>query len=178
MDNYEVNMDNSMNKALDKIKHDSRCKPTCCYGPTGPTGATGPTGPIATIDSILIAYDRTQTVTTNSKLNLGVIINSTGTEFTFTAPNKLTINTDGTYLLNFSSIINSAGIAGDLGVSMMINGVVIPTAAEYIPYQAGFFSSELQHNYNASAGDIITFINASSGSNNYHDITLSVLRLA
>lgn len=32
-------------KALQKIKCDEKCKPTCCVGPTGPTGSTGATGP-------------------------------------------------------------------------------------------------------------------------------------
>ncbi|MBR1718237.1 MAG: collagen-like protein [Bacilli bacterium] len=35
-----------MKKILDKIRHDSRCKPKCCViGQIGPTGPTGPTGP-------------------------------------------------------------------------------------------------------------------------------------
>ncbi len=41
-------MNNNYEKALKKIKHDQRCKPTCCcsgiVGPTGPTGPTGPAG--------------------------------------------------------------------------------------------------------------------------------------
>jgi len=31
-------------RALQKIKCDEHCKPTCCQGPTGPTGPTGPSG--------------------------------------------------------------------------------------------------------------------------------------
>ena len=43
----EVNSNNSIwQNALEKIKRDRKCKPTCCMGPTGPTGpAGGPTGP-------------------------------------------------------------------------------------------------------------------------------------
>lgn len=43
----------SYSKALEKIKYDQKCKPSCCVGPTGPRGMmgpigkTGPTGPIA-----------------------------------------------------------------------------------------------------------------------------------
>ncbi len=81
-------------------------------------------------------------------------------------------------MLNFSSIINNAGTPGDLGVTLQINGVTVPTASEYIANQATSFSSELQHNFVASAGDIITFINTSPVSNNYHDITLSIIKLA
>ena len=39
------NFDPSWQKAIEKIRHDSKkCKPTCCVGPTGPTGPTGPSG--------------------------------------------------------------------------------------------------------------------------------------
>lgn len=38
-------MNNNYERALEKIEHDQRCKPTgCCFGPTGPTGPTGPSG--------------------------------------------------------------------------------------------------------------------------------------
>ncbi len=45
----------SYSKALEKIKYDQKCKPSCCVGPTGPRGMmgpigkTGPTGPIGPI---------------------------------------------------------------------------------------------------------------------------------
>ncbi len=32
-------------QALQKIEHDSRCKPNGCIGQIGPTGPTGPQGP-------------------------------------------------------------------------------------------------------------------------------------
>lgn len=35
-------MNNNYEKALKKIKHDQRCKPTCCC-----SGIVGPTGPTA-----------------------------------------------------------------------------------------------------------------------------------
>ena len=160
--------------------------PTGATGATGPqgiqgiTGPTGPTGPStqSTIDSALTAYDGTQTIASNGTLSLGVLINSTGTSISFTAPNTITINTPGTYLINVSSIIDNAGTAGDLGITMQINGTTVPTASEYIANQATAFSSELQHNYNASAGDTITLINTSSASNDYHDTTVSIIRLA
>ena len=36
--------DESYQRALQKIKCDEHCKPTCCQVPTGPTGPTGPQG--------------------------------------------------------------------------------------------------------------------------------------
>ena len=48
MDNENINCPykrcgNNLQKAINKIKNDSRFKPTCCIGPTGPTGPAGPT---------------------------------------------------------------------------------------------------------------------------------------
>lgn len=36
----------SYSKVLEKIKHDQKCKPSCCIGPTGPRGMVGPIGEI------------------------------------------------------------------------------------------------------------------------------------
>ena len=44
MDNCNNNCGDNLEKALQKIEMDSRCKPSCCIGPTGPTGPTGPAG--------------------------------------------------------------------------------------------------------------------------------------
>lgn len=155
--------------------------PIGATGVTGPTGATGPTGPsgsASAINSILTGYDGIETVVSNGLINLGELINSTGSSFSFNAPNEIIINQSGTYLINFSSVIQRTGTTGDLGVSMLINGNIVPTASEYIVNQSAAFSSELQHNYNASAGDIITFSNRSSVSNNYHDVILSILKIS
>lgn len=146
--------------------------------PAGDTGPTGPTGPKATIDSILVGNDGTQTIVTNGELNLGTLVNSTGTSLSFTSPNDIIVNETGTYLVNVSSIINNApGSSGDLGLSLLINNTVVPTASEYIVTQTAAFSSELQHNFSATSGDIITVENRSTVSNNYHDLTISVIRL-
>lgn len=146
--------------------------------PAGDTGPTGPTGPKATIDSILVVNDGTQTIVTNGELNLGTLVNSTGTSLSFTSPNDIIVNETGTYLVNVSSIINNApGSSGDLGLSLLINNTVVPTASEYIVTQTAAFSSELQHNFSATSGDIITVENRSTVSNNYHDLTISVIRL-
>lgn len=64
-----------------------------------------------------------------------------------------------------------------MGVSLQINGLIVDTAAEYIANQTAAFSSELQHNFNATAGDIISFINGSPVSNGYHDVTVSIIKL-
>lgn len=37
-----MNESNIYREALEKIKHDSKFKPSCCMGPTGPTGPAGP----------------------------------------------------------------------------------------------------------------------------------------
>ena len=64
---------NLYEKAMQKIRRDSKCKPACCYivgatGPTGPTGpaggptgTTGPTGPTGATPNITIG-----TVTTGN----------------------------------------------------------------------------------------------------------------
>ena len=96
--------------------------PTGPTGATGSTGATGPIGPAATIDSILTGTDGTETVQSGGTLNLGTEINSTGDSLTFNAPNEIVVNEDGTYLINFSSIINNAGTAGRFRGILAING--------------------------------------------------------
>ena len=151
--------------------------PAGATGPTGAIGATGPTGPSSTIDSILTGYDGIQPVAANGNLDLGTLVNTTGTSLSFNAPNTITVNEAGTYLINFSSIIYNTNAAGDLGVSLRINGTTVPTASEYIVTQTSAFSSELQHNYNAQVGDTITLVNQSTVSNSYHAVTLSIIRL-
>ena len=41
-----MNCNDSYERALKKIEHDKKCKPSCFsqVGPTGPTGPTGPSG--------------------------------------------------------------------------------------------------------------------------------------
>lgn len=40
----ETNNNCIYQNAIEKIKKDTKCKPSCCVGPTGPTGPTGPQG--------------------------------------------------------------------------------------------------------------------------------------
>lgn len=164
----------SIRRAITKIKHDSQFKAITCEGPPGPPG---PPGPASTIDSILTGYDGIQAVASNANLDLGTLINSTGDSLSFSAPNTVTVNEEGTYFINFSSIIYNTNSAGDLGVSLRINGTTVPTASEYITTQTSAFSSELQHNYDAQVGDTITLVNQSTVSNSYHDVTLSIIKL-
>lgn len=147
-------------------------------GDQGPTGPTGPTGPSVSIDSILTANDGIQSVASNGLVDLGTTINSTGTSIIFTTPSTITFNVAGTYLINFSSLIINGGTAGNVGASMQINGTTVPTASEYIQSTTSvFMSTELQHNYTVSVGDTLTIANLSSVANNFHDPTLSIIKL-
>lgn len=53
MDNCENNCGRNLKRALEKIKNDSKYKPSCCIGPIGPTGPTGPTGSLENSTSCL-----------------------------------------------------------------------------------------------------------------------------
>ena len=147
-------------------------------GATGATGPTGPTGPTATIDSILVDNDGTQTVTANSFVDLGETINSTGTSLTFTEPDTVNLVEPGTYLISYESLIsNTAGSPGDVGASLLINGTVINNAAEYVPATQTQTQINLQHNVTITEPATVQIQNASSVSNTYHDLSLSILRL-
>ena len=148
-------------------------------GPTGPTGATGATGPLATNDCILTGMDGKQSVAATKNINLGVVINSTGASLTFTSPYTIRFASAGTYLIQVSSIIfNTTASKCNLGMTLNINGVSVPTASEYIATQTAVFTALLQHNYTAKVGDTLTVSNNSTGSNNYYDITVSIVRLS
>ncbi|MDO5568909.1 MAG: hypothetical protein Q4G04_02195 [bacterium] len=177
---------NDFSKALQIIKKSQKNKPVCCgptlgptgaTGPTGPTGATGPTGVAPTIDSILVDNDGNQTVASNGLIDLGSVINSTGASLSFTAPNTITFVEPGTYLIHFETLANNTAATGDLGVSMVINGAVIPNASEYVAGTTTESQFVLQHNYTASAGDTLTIENISTVSNDYHDSSLSIIKL-
>lgn len=106
------------------------------------------------------------------------MINSTGESLSFTSPNKIIFKSAGTYLIQFSTLAENTTANGDLGASMLINGVIIPTASAYTK---GFTVQKqyiFQHNYKANTNDILTFYNKSTVSNNYHDATVSIIKLA
>ena len=56
MDNKNINCPykrcgNNLQKAINKIKNDSRFKPTCCVGPIGPTGPAGTDATVTNSDT-------------------------------------------------------------------------------------------------------------------------------
>ena len=152
--------------------------PTGPTGATGATGATGPTGPTATIDSILVDNDGSQTVTANSLVDLGETINSTGTSLTFADPDTVNLVEPGTYLISYESLIsNTAGSPGDVEASLLINGTVINNASEYVPATQTQTQINLQHNVTITEPATVQIQNTSTVSNIYHDSSLSIIRL-
>ncbi len=148
-------------------------------GPTGATGATGPTGPTATValDSILVDNDVTMLTPANTLVDLGDVINMTGTSIIFTAPDTVTLD-PGTYYIVYTTLVSNDATPGDVGASMVIDGTVVSNAAEYVPATTTQTQIVLQHNVNiADAGTTLQIRNASTVSNNYHDSSLSVIKL-
>ena len=146
-------------------------------GPTGATGPTGPTGPSATIDSILVDYDETQAVSSGSFVDLGTVINSTGTSLTFNAPDTVNLIEPGTYFIQFSALVANTSTPGDVGASMLIDGIVAHNASEYILASSVETKISLQHSVTTTAMTTVQIRNSSTVSNNYHDASLSVLKL-
>lgn len=147
-------------------------------GARGPMGATGPTGPAATIDSILVDYDGIQTVSAGSLINLGTVINSTGTSLTFSVPDTVNLVEAGTYFIQFSALVANTSASGDVGASMLINGAIAHNASEYILPSSVDIKIFLQHSVTITAMKTVQIRNYSTVSNNYHDTSLSVLKLA
>lgn len=179
-------MNNNFNRFDDdnnKIRTLCCCGPTGARGPTGPTGPsggpTGPTGPSGTVvalDSILVDNDGIQTVAPNSLVDLGTVINSTGTSATFTAPNTVTLDA-GTYYILYETLVSNTSTAGDVGASMLLNGTVVSNASEYVPATSTQTQIVLQHNATVVDGTTISINNGSSVSNNYHDSSLSIIKI-
>lgn len=97
----------------------------------------------------------------------------------FTAPNIITLNEPGTYLMHFDSLIrNTAASSGDVGASLLINGVVAPNASEYVSATTTETQISLQHSVTINDPANVTIQNLSTASNNYHDTSLSVIKLA
>lgn len=171
---------NNYDKALKKIQEYELNAPKCCCvnAVVGPTGPTGPTGPEATVslDSILVDNDGTQTVTAGSLVNLGSEINSTGSALTFTAPNTITVE-PGSYYILYESLISNTAAAGDVGASLIINGTVAANASEYVPATSTQTQIALQHNMTVGATTTIQVRNNSNVSNDYHDSSLSVIKI-
>lgn len=157
------------------------CCPIYCptlIGPQGPMGPQGPQGPAGatTVESILVGNDGTQTVTANSLVNLGTVVNSYGANITFTSPSTITLLA-GTYYIVFQSLVANSSSSGDVGASMQVNGVVVPVAAKYVSATTTQTQIVLLYNLTVTSATTITILNASTVSNIYHDPSLSVLKL-
>lgn len=140
-------------------------------------GSTGPTGRSATIDSILVDNDGVQTVVSNALVNLGTQINSTGTSITFTAPNTVTLAAPGSYLIQYDALIANTAASGDVGVTMLVNGTVVPNASEYVVASSNEAQFVVQHSLTITTPTTITLSNRSPVSNDYHDSSLSIIKL-
>ena len=151
--------------------------PTGLTGNTGDIGPTGPTGPTLSIDSILVDNDGTQSVTASSLVDLGTVINSTGSSITFTSPNTINLTESGTYLIQYDALIANTSTAGNVGASLLINGSVVPNASEYVPASTNQAQFVLQHNLTITTATTVSISNNSSVSNDYHDSSLSILKI-
>ena len=153
--------------------------PTGPQGPTGvtgPTGATGATGTVATLDSSLIDNDGTVQVAANANVPLGEQINATGTSIVYTAPDTVTIE-PGTYYILYHALISNGAASGDVGASLILNDQVVNNAAEYVPATTTQTQITLQHNVTVTETTPLEIRNGSSVTNNFHDSSLSVIRL-
>ena len=155
--------------------------PTGATGPQGlqgVVGPTGPTGPAVTIDSALVDNDGTQTVAADSLVDLGTLINSTGTSITFTSPNTINLAEPGSYYILYSTLVSNTGAAGDVGASLLVNGTVVNNASEYVPATSTQTQIVAQHSLTITDPTTITISNESTVSNDYHDSSLSIIKIA
>ncbi len=142
-------------------------------GATGPTGATG----VTSLDSTLVDNDGLQTVAANALVDLGETINNTGTSLIFTAPDTVTL-APGTYFILFNTLVSNSTTPGDVGASLLVNGVVVNNAAEYVPATTTQTQVALMHNLTVTETTPISVRNASTVPNIYHDTSLSIIKLA
>ena len=148
-------------------------------GATGPTGPTGPMGvtPTVSLDSILFDNDGIQIVASGGLVDLGDVINMTGTSIIYTAPDTITIES-GTYYILYSALVrNTATTSGDVGVTLFVNGVMVPNASEYVAATTTETQMVLQHNLTVTELTTISVSNISPVSNQYHDSSLSIIKL-
>lgn len=159
--------------------------PTGPTGPIGPqglqgiqglTGPTGPTGTVSALDSILVDNDGTQPIAANSLVDLGTIVNSTGSSIIFTPPTTVTLE-PGSYNITYHTLVSNAGAAGDVGASLVINGVVASNAAEYVPATTTQTQIALQHSVTVTDTTTVEVQNDSTVTNNYHDSSLLILKI-
>ncbi len=97
---------------------------------------------------------------------------------TFTSPNTVNLTVPGTYYILYECLISNVSTAGDVGASMLINGTVVGNAAEYVPATSTQTQIVLQHNVTIAEPTTLTIENRSTVSNNYHDSSLSIIKIA
>lgn len=151
-------------------------------GPTGSTGSTGPTGPTGAtptiaLDSLLVDNDGIQTVQPNTLVNLGEVINMTGSSIIYTAPDTVTIE-PGTYYILYEVLVrNTAAASGDVGATLFVNGTMVPNASEYVAATTTETQIVLQHNLTVTELTTISVNNGSPVANQYHDSSLSIIKI-
>lgn len=126
------NFDPSWQKAIEKIRHDSKkCKPTCCVGPTGPTGPSGPTS----TDTLAVAQLTKTTAQTISTVGTFVSFNtSTAFKNSTVSTTGITVNNAGTYQINFG--FNATAGTGS-ALSIYKNGVEVGASRLTLIDEAG-----------------------------------------
>lgn len=107
---------NNLQKAINKIKRDSRFKPTCCGGPTGPTGPAGPA--TITVGTTTTGAPGTDASVTNSGTLENVILDFTIPvgEIGPTGPTGLTGPTGPQGLQGIQGEIGPTGPTGPAGL--------------------------------------------------------------
>lgn len=187
-----TNSGTNTNAILDFVIPAGATGPTGAQGPqgligaTGPTGAqgiqgligpTGPTGSVSALDSMLVDNDGIQTVAASTLVDLGTVINTTGSSITFTTPSTVNLTVPGTYYILAEMLIANTSTAGDIGASMLINGTVVPNASEYAAATSTETQIVLQHSVTITTPTTVQLNNGSTVSNDYHDTSLWILKI-
>src|SRR5574344_1150861 len=153
----------------------------CIAGPQGPRGVqgkqgdVGPQGPAGVnyLDSILLSFDRKQVVNTNSLVQFNSTINQTGTSITFNSPSTITVQS-GTYFILFCALIANDSTAGDVGASIQVDGIIVPSASQYVPASSVQAQMVLQHSITVTVQTTIQVKNISPVANDFHDASISI----
>ncbi len=177
------------------------CMPKCCdpviicrQGPTGPIGSIGPTGPIGPIGPTG-ATGTTQVSSLINSINTATQALAAGADVVFTTNTALigtdishlpntstfTINTPGTYLLNYGvTVTGSAGAVYplDTSVSVFSNGVEIPGSSSGTVLQAATDEGNLANSviFTALPGQTITLVNGTDNTS-YTNANINITKL-
>lgn len=175
-----MNNSNSIyKKALKKIEKDQICKPSlCCLSVTGPTGPTGPAGTSAITGSLMTNNSANESIQTNAQLSLGELVNTSGTGALYDGTNSITIQENGTYLIQFKTLATNTA-STDVGVGIYINNVKAdPGSVTFTGTQNAPYPLFVQYNITATAGTIITIKNPTNSTVDYNYSNLSLLRIS